>query len=567
MLLVWVAIGLRLFQVQVVWANDLSERSLDQRLVDETLAPRRGTIYDRNGDPMALTIDAVTLYAVPSQVEDPIYVTQEVAFATGAPVEEVRADFEAAAAGGRDFVYLARQVEPVAAAQITELGLAGVYSVTEAKRVYPAEAVASQVVGLVDIDGNGAEGLELVYDEVLRGQPGTVVYERAPLPGPNGRIPQGTHELVPALPGDDLVTTIDMPLQYAALDACTQAVERTEAASCWVVALHPETGEILALTGAPAFDPVDRRAVDGSPFSNPVVRDQYEPGSVQKAITLAAALETGAVRLDTVIPQVGDSIEIVEGACRSRTDDIAGCYGDNEEHETRDMQVQEIFTISSNVGIIKIASRLPEGALDEYMQRFGLGRRTGVDFNGEATGQITVDPTCSTCLASAAIGYSVAVTPIQLAAAYGAIANDGEWVSPHLVAQRVDVDGTESAERVERRQVIDENTAWQIRQLLENVVSEDEGTGTAAAVPGYHVGGKTGTASKLLPDGTYAEDENIASFVGMAPIDDPKVVVAVVIDNPAFQYRFGGLAAAPVFAEVMESALQRLDVPPDVVAG
>jgi cell division protein FtsI/penicillin-binding protein 2 len=224
------------------------------------------------------------------------------------------------------------------------------------------------------------------------------------------------------------------------------------------------------------------------------------------------------------------------------------------------MTVREVFTQSSNVGTIKIAARLPEGTLGDFMERFGYGAKTGVDFNGESTGQVSIDPSCSTCLASAAIGYSVAVTPLQLAAAYGTVANDGVWVRPHLVAE-VGGDPVD----VETRDVVSSDTAWALRQLLRKVV--EEGTGTEARIEGYSVGGKTGTSSKLEADGSYSDDENVASFVGMAPIDDPAVVVAVVVDSPAFEYRFGGLAAAPVFAEVMEAALQRLGVAPDVVTG
>ncbi len=555
LVLVWGGIGFRLFQVQVVHASEYSDRGLQQRLVEEELSPTRGRIFDRNGDPLALTIDGVTLYAVPEELSDPILVAQRIAQHTDVDVDELRGRLSDALTEGIGFVYLARQLEPDVAAQLMAYDMAGVYEVTEPKRMYPTGVVASQVIGVSNIDGQGIEGLELVYDEILTGVPGRIRYERAE----NGtNIPQRPMERVPAVPGDDLTTTLDTSLQFAAGEACADAVDRTSASSCWVVVIQPETGEILAMAGAPSFDPELRTALDGGPFSNSVVRDQYEPGSTQKLITLAAALETDTVETNTVIPQVADRIEINEGACLSQTDDINGCYGDAEEHETRDMTVQEIFTISSNVGTIKIASRLPDGALDLFMRRFGFGQRTGVDFNGEAVGQITVDETCSTCLASAAIGYSVAVTPLQLAAAYGAIANDGVWVEPHLVA---DVNGRPTD--VEARRVVSENTSWAMRQLLGMVVSD--GTGTEAQITGYRVGGKTGTSSKLAADGTYSDDENIASFVGMAPIDDPKVVVAVVVDNPAFEYRFGGLAAAPVFSEVMSAALQRMGVAPDVI--
>jgi cell division protein FtsI/penicillin-binding protein 2 len=555
LVLVWGGMGFRLFQVQVVHAAEYSQRGLNQRLVEEELSPTRGRIFDRNGDPLALTIESMTLYAVPREIEDPVWVSQQIARFTGADVAELWESLVQAQADDVGFVYLARQLEPDVASEIMELDMAGVYEIGEPKRMYPTETVAAQVVGMTDIDGTGLEGLELVYEQALVGTPGKIVYERAP-DGTN--IPQGPIERVAAVPGEDLVTTIDTPLQYAASEACADAVEQTSAASCWVVVYQPESGEVLAMAGAPAFDPVLRAAIDGEPFTNAVIREQYEPGSTQKLITLASALETDTVSLDTVIPDVGDRIEINEGACRSSDDDIRGCYADAEEHETRNMTVAEIFTRSSNVGTIKIASRLPEGSLDLYMRRFGYGEATGVDYNGEAAGQISVDPSCSTCLASASIGYSVAVTPLQLAAAYGAVANDGVWVEPHLVSQV----GTDQI-TVESRRVVSVDTAWALRQLLRRVV--EEGTGTAASIDGYTVGGKTGTASKLTADGTYSDDENIASFVGMAPIDDPQVVVAVVVDSPAYEYRFGGLVAAPVFSEVMEAALQRLGVTPDAV--
>lgn len=224
------------------------------------------------------------------------------------------------------------------------------------------------------------------------------------------------------------------------------------------------------------------------------------------------------------------------------------------------MSVAEVFIRSSNIGTIKVAERLGQDRLIPYLETFGLGAETGVDYSAEAEGLLRFDAGCQTCLASAAIGYSVAVTPLQMAAAYAAIANDGVWVAPHIVSSRVDVDGNTEKASPETRQVVSPGTALLMRELLASVV--EEGTGGNAAVPGYRVGGKTGTANKLGPDGRYT-DSTRASFVGMAPIDDPKVVVAVVIDAPAHKFRTGNLAAAPVFAEVMEQALHRLGVTPD----
>lgn len=559
LLAVWGGLGYRLFDVQVVRADEFREMGLEQRLTRQTLAPDRGTIFDRAGNPLAMTIEARTLYAIAEEVEDPVFTARQVAAVTGKDWETLRDRL----VGASGFVYLARQVEPEPAQKVLDLRLPGVYSLPEPKRVYPQGSVTAHAVGLVDVDGKGLEGLEYQYDDVLTGTPGEVVFERDRRGIP---IPQGYREVVPAVPGDDLLTSLDLSVQYAAYEACNKALDTTSARACWAVAINAETGEVLAMAGAPGFDPEKRVGLDGSPyFTNFAVRGMYEPGSTQKLITLAAAIDTGTVGVDTVIPRVADRIEINPGACRSADDDIYGCFGDFSPHETRDMTVREIFTVSSNVGTIEIAQRLPEGTLAEYLQRFGLGRPTGIDYPGEAPGLIdqALDPYCNTCTPSAAIGYAVAVTPLQMAAAYAAIANDGVWVEPWLVRSRMGIDGQTTPVQPATRRVVSEETAWVMRQLLALVVNE--GTGQLANIPGYRVGGKTGTANKLGEDGQYTE-ETVASFVGMAPIDDPKVVVAVVVDSPDYAYRTGGRAAAPVFADVMEAALHALGVVPDAVA-
>ena len=563
----WLGMAYRLVQVQVVQAADLASQGLTQRLVTRDLAPQRGKIFDRNGELLAMTVEAQSVWANPGQVEDPLWVAQQVGGLLGVDsdvlLERLTSD--------RDFVYLKRQVEPVVAEQITALEVRGLYTHPEATRVYPAGQVASHVTGFVDIDGNGQEGLEYVYDEELRGEPGKAVFER----DLEGRIiPQGISDIVPAVPGTDLNTTIDLPLQYQAQEACLSAVDRTDAASCWVVVLDVESGGILAMAGAPVFDPQTRRTVNEScdtaedptchAFSNFVVRGVYEPGSTQKLITVAAALEEGEVEASTVIPEVADLLELREEACRSADDDLYGCYRDFEEHETADMTVAEIFTQSSNVGTILVAEKLGQDRLISYIEKFGLGSSTGVDYSVEAPGFLNFEAGCETCWASAAIGYSVAATPLQMAAAYAAIGNDGIWTVPHIVASKTDVDGDEDVTGLETRRVVSEETAKLMQDLLANVVHE--GTGQAADVDGYRVGGKTGTANKLGEDGRYTEVTR-ASFVGMAPMDDPQVVVAVLIDAPSFEYRTGGASAAPVFAEVMEQALHRLGVTPDASGG
>jgi cell division protein FtsI/penicillin-binding protein 2 len=553
LLLAWSVVAWRLVQVQIVMGPEVAERGLQQRLVSNPLPPQRGKIFDRNGDLLAMTVESESLFAVPGQVEEPLWVAQQFGTLLGVDpdvlYERLTSD--------KDFVYIKRQVDANVADELLALNVRGVYSRPEPTRAYPAGDVASHVVGFVDIDGVGQEGLEIIYEDGLRGIPGSELYERDK---DNVPIPQGMSEIVPAVPGVDLHTTIDLPLQYQAQQACIGMVETAAAEGCWVVVLEVETGAVLAMTGAPAFDPETRQASDGSPFSNFNVRGIYEPGSTQKLITVAAALETGAVQVGTVFPDIADVIELRDGACESDDDNIHGCYRDFDEHETMDMTVEEIFVQSSNVGTINVAEVLGEERMVGYIKSFGLGAPTGIDFGAEATGLLNFAAGCETCWASGAIGYSVAVTPLQMAAAYAAIGNDGIWTTPHIVSSTVDAQGATEIAGIETRSVVSPETAVLMRELLAGVV--ERGTGQNGQVDGYRVGGKTGTANKLGEDGRYVEATR-ASFVGMAPIDDPKVVVAVVIDAPSYEYRTGGASAAPVFAQVMEHALHRLGVTPD----
>lgn len=561
----WLGMGYRLFEIQVVRAEELAEKGLSQRLVTREMAPQRGKIYDRHGNLLAMTVESQSLFAVPDQVTEPLFVAQQV----GALLDIDSETLFERLTSDRDFVYIERQVDGVLAEEILAKEMAGVFAHPEPTRVYPAGPVASHVTGFVNIDGDGQEGLELMYDDELRGVPGHAEYERDRA----GRvIPQGYTNIVPAVPGLDLMTTIDLPLQYQAQEACIDALDRTGGEDCWAVVLEVETGEVLAMVGAPVFDPEIRQTLDPSCeeaddptrcrlFSNFVVRGMYEPGSTQKMITFSAALEEGEVQVGTIFEDVDDELELLDGACRSGEDDLHGCYVDFDEHETMDMTVADIFTRSSNVGTIRVAETLGQDRLVEYIKAFGLGEETGIDYTVESPGLLRFDAGCQTCLASAAIGYSVAVTPLQMAAAYAAIGNDGVWTTPHIVRSTVDAEANETdVAGVETHEVVSPSTALLMRELLASVV--EEGTGRNGAVDGYRVGGKTGTANKLGEDGRYTE-ETRASFVGMAPINDPQVVVAVLVDSPDYDFRTGGLAAAPVFSQIMEQALHRLGVSPD----
>ena len=555
--LAWLGMGFRLYHVQVVQAPALAVEGAEQRQTERQLLPQRGNIFDRNGDPLAMTVEAMSIYAHPAELEEPLFVAQQVGGLLGREPNQLLTELQS----GAGFVYLKRQVELDLAEQVMSLEIPGIYSHDEAKRVYPTGTIASHVIGFVNVDGIGLEGIEYEFEDQLRGVPGIVSFEQAPSGVP---IPWAPSESVPAVPGDDLITTIDLPIQYTAEQACQETVILTSATSCWVVAIEVETGAVLAIAGSPHFDPLLRTGSDGSPFANFAVRGMYEPGSTQKLITVAAAIEEGVVSPDTVIGSVTDQIELRPGACKSTTDEVFGCYSDFTRHETRDMAVIDVFRESSNVGTIRIAQMMTREQIADYLNLFSLGEPTGLDYPGEASGLINLDPSCQTCPLSAAIGYGVAVTPLQMAAAYGAIGNDGVWIQPHILEFSHGLGGRNEEYVAASHQVVSERTAYLMRQLLSQVV--EAGTGISAQIPGYEVGGKTGTADKLGDDGRYS-DITMASFVGLAPIDDPKIVVSVVVDGPAYEFRTGGLAATPAFAQVMEQGLHRLGVTPDAAGG
>lgn len=553
-LVAWGGLGFRLFEIQIVDAAVYEERSREQRTIRQDLAAARGTIFDREGQLLAVTIEGVTVSVNLAEIEDIKVVASLVAAATGGDRDAVVERLESKESG---WVTLVRQLEPAQADVIKEMELPGLYFINEPKRVYPAGRFTASVVGFVGWDNEGLEGLEYYYESALAGTPGYAEWERAIGGTP---IPFASSDVVPAVPGSDLISTLDLDIQFAASQACDETVERTEALRCTIVVLDTRTGEVLAMVNTPSFDPNDVRSADPALLQNAAVRMTYEPGSTQKLVTVASAIEEGAVEWSTLIRNVPFQLEILEGAC-DENDDVNGCYHDVYMHPDLDLTVKEVFTRSSNTGTILIQQELGDAAHREYLERWGFGSRTGIDFSGEAAGLAEVDASCGSCTASAAIGYSVSVTPLQMASVFATIANDGIWVQPHLISGIVDGGGVRQAVEPERRRVVSEDTARIMRLLLQSVVESDEGTGGNARVTGYEVGGKTGTTRKWI-GGSYSESAWIASFIGMAPIDDPKLVVAVVIDSPVNGH-YGGDAAAPAFAEVMEHALHQLGVSPN----
>ena len=551
----WGGIGYRLFQVQGADAAELAERGFNQRVRHEEILPKRGTIYDRDGVELAVTVYGSSLVADPLLVDDPAQAAALLAPLLGENLADLTIKL------GREgrYVLLVRGLEhaeaEVIGTAIAAADLQGFSLVEEAVRVYPSGPLAAPVVGLTRLDeGGGIEGIESIMDDALSGRAGRRIVERDAA----GRaIPQGEYLIEPAVPGSDVYLTIDREIQHTAERALSSAMAQTSAVGGSVVVMVPETGRILAMVSLPAFDPNERSSLEADSIRNRAVADVYEPGSTLKVVAVAGALELGIVGPETVIetpPEITIADEI---------------FADVAEHP-RAMTVADIVAKSSNVGTIEIQARLGNERHYAYLDAFGLGRPSSIDFNPESAGRLDhfTDWCHSTCGASAAIGYGIGATPLQMAGLYATIANDGEWVEPHVVAEIVGPDGSRISSEPRTRRVISAETAVMLRRMLQQVV--EGGTGFRAEINGFTVGGKTGTSDKFDVDlGEYSTTETISWFVGIAPIDDPAIVAVVVLDTPTgilddgTELKFGGASAAPVFAEIAESAMHQLGVAPD----
>jgi cell division protein FtsI (penicillin-binding protein 3) len=558
----WISIGYRLFQVQVVEAAEFVADGENQRIRVEEIPAKRGTIFDRDGIELAVTVDLPSVVADPSQIVDPEGTASLLAPLVDGDVAQLVERLDQPEA---EFAYVARHLDLGVADEvrnvIEEHQVEGIYIRNEPYRVYPAGDLAAQLIGFVQQDNQeGLEGLEAKYDDLLTGTPGTQILERDPEGTP---IPLGELEVEPPIAGYDVRTTIDPQIQYVAQQAAADALVDTGAEAATIVVLNPRNGEILAMATAPTYDPNDRTTIDPATLRNRAVTDVYEPGSTLKVVTVSAALDQGIVT-----PQ--DSWWV---PAEYEVDGKEEPYSDVGRTEGREMSVAEILLNSSNVGTIQIQEKLGNQLHYQYLQAYGLGQVSGDSIPGEVAGMLhpVEDWVSATAGASTAIGYRVDVTALQMAAVFGTIANDGVWIEPHVVSELINPDGSRDVTVPSQRPVLSRETASQMRTLLYGVV--EQGTGSRAIVPGYAVGGKTGTTEKFLPDeGAYSEEARIASFIGIAPIDDPQLVIAVVLDSPQgeveedgrmVELKFGGVSAAPVFARVAETALQALGVPPN----
>ena len=534
----------RLAVLQVQESDELHALGAEQRIRTQVLEASRGRILDRNGTPLAMTLEARDVYVDPSLVTDPEGEARTIARVLGLKERQVRV----ALTSDGTFAYLARGVDREVAEQLADLALPGVGFIPVKKRYYPAKSLASQVLGFVGGDGDGLTGLELQYETLLEGLPG----ERTVEVSAQGQEIAGGLDLVrEPTAGGDLVLTIDRQIQFQAQQYLRMAVKENDAKGGMVIVMDPVTGDIYAMASYPWFDPNDFSAYPRETWRNGAVTDMWEPGSVNKVITAAAAIETGAVSLS-------ERFEVP-----SRREVGGFVIHDAHPHPVTSMTLADIIVDSSNIGSSLVADRVGNDAMASYFARFGYGERTGVGFPGEAAGIVPeLSAWNDITRATASFGAGVAVTPLQMASVYATVANGGTYVQPRLVRGTV-VDGVRrEADPSTSHRVIKTGTSDALTQMLAQAVQD--GTGENAQIAGYQVAGKTGTAKKLDENGRYA-NRYVASFIGFLPASAPRVVVAAILDEPRTVY--GGVAAAPLFQEVARYAIQRLGIEPAAPVG
>jgi cell division protein FtsI (penicillin-binding protein 3) len=534
-------IVVRLAVLQVRESGTYEALGVEQRVRTEQLSAHRAEILDRNGSPLAITLDARDVYANPTLVTDPVGEAGTLAPILGVPRADVIAALRTA---GTTFAYVDRGVPIDVATHVSDLALPGIGVLPSERRMYPSGSIAAQVVGVTNVDGTGITGLERQYDGPLAGTPGERTVELSAM---GQEIAGGVQIDQEPQPGPDLELTIDRQMQFQTQVYLRQAVAANHAKGGTVIVMDPRTGEIYAMATYPSFDPNAFSTADPSHLVNRAVTDTFEPGSVNKTITAAAALSSGVVRPTDTFQVAGT--RSIEGYT----------IHDAEPHGTETMTLGDIIAHSSNVGISLIADRVGNQQLEQTFHAFGYGAPTGVGFPGEAAGIMQPsDQWSAITRATVSFGAGVAVSPLQMAAVYAAIANGGTYVQPSLVRATVGTDGAATpVPAAPRHRVVSAATSKQLTEMLAYAVKD--GTGYAAQIAGYQVAGKTGTAKKVDSAGKYI-DRYVASFIGFLPASQPKVVIAAILDEPDTVY--GGVAAAPLFQHVARYAIQRLGIEP-----
>jgi cell division protein FtsI (penicillin-binding protein 3) len=538
------AIGVRLFHLQVLGRKSFERQAARQSERTINLDPRRGPILDRNGQPLAVSVDAESIYAVPQDVEDPARTTAALAAPLGLDAAG-RKELQLQLSRNRAFVWVKRKVDPATGHAVRELQLDGIGFLTENRRYYPKRELASHVLGYTGLDNTGMSGVEYAFEDLIRGRAAKVVVRTDARRRPVG------HTEKPSTDGHAVLLCLDESIQHVAETELERSMAETQAISGIAIVMDPRTGEILALANRPTFNPNRFSAYSSARWRNRAVTDAYEPGSIFKIITAAAALQEKIVDPDEVLD------------CGHGFVEVAGIR--INDHAVFDqLRFRDVIAKSSDVGCVRVAQRVGRENFNRYVRDFGFGALTGVDLPGESGGLLKPPSRWSALsLASMSFGQEVGVTAMQMAMAAAAVANGGYLMKPLIVRRVEDAEGhvVKEYKPVAVRRVLESDTVDTLTDILKGVVRE--GTGKKAAIPGYVVAGKTGTAQKVDPSGHYSMVDHVASFVGFVPASRPALVVLVSLDSPRGAHNQGGDVAAPLFARIAEPALRRLAVPPD----
>jgi cell division protein FtsI (penicillin-binding protein 3) len=530
------ALAARAVHLQVLNKEFLNQQADTRHLRRERISAHRGTITDRNGEPLAISTPVDSVWANPKELAPAVDEVPRLARALGVDSQLLMRRITRSM--DKEFLYLKRHLSPEQAQQVLALKLPGVNVQREYRRYYPAGEVTGHLVGFTDIDDEGQEGLELAFNHWLAGESGAkrVLKDRL------GRSVENVESIRPARHGKNLTTSIDLRIQYLAYRTLKAAIQSYNAESGSIVVLDVRTGEVLAVVNQPTYNPNDRSQFSAERYRNRAVTDIFEPGSSIKPLVIAAALESGEFRPSSIIDTAPGFVTV-------------GAKTIEDSRNLGRVSLTTILARSSNVGVTKLAMSLQPDQLWQTMTRFGLGTLTSSAFPGESAGLLTHFSNWKPISqATLAYGYGVSVTALQLAQAYAALGNGGRMNPVSLGALETPTEG---------EQVIAPDSATAVRRMLEEVVRPG-GTGTKAAVPGYRVAGKTGTAWKFAAGG-YSEDKYISIFAGLAPASNPQLAAVVVIDEPSGELYYGSDVAAPVFADVMTESLRLLAVPPDAL--
>lgn len=548
LLCAYAIVSARLVELQAIDSEEYQKRARDQRVRKIEIAPRRGTVFDRSNEEIAVSISVDSIYANPKFIRKKEVSAQRIAAVLGQDPKDIKEKLD------RDcgFVYLVRKVDKPLSNKVASLDIQGVGALEDSKRCYPYGNLAAQLIGFAGMENKGLSGLELYYDKILRGNPGELVIEKDPMGKP---IPSGLSYSAPPSDGNDIVLTIDKDIQFKAEQALKNAVQASKAKSGIIIAMEPNTGEILAMVNYPEFDPNNVTGVPQEMFRNRAVTDLYEPGSTMKVVTASAALEEKVVETQTVF-HLPSELKVADRI-----------IGEAHERGAIDLSVADIVVKSSNVGIVKIAQKLQKERLYNYIEKFGLTSPTGLDYPGEAKGLCPKPHQWSgSTIGNIPFGQGISVSALQSLRAVAVVANGGWLVQPYLLKEVRDKNkkAVGAALRKAPQRVISKETSDKMKCILADVVRK--GTAKQAALSDYAVAGKTGTAQKPSHDGNgYEEGKYIASFVGFVPADTPRLAIIIIIDEPKTEI-WGGTLAAPVFRGVAEFSLRHMKVAPNFVA-